>query len=278
MRVLDGRYRLESVLGRGGVGTVYRARDLRLDRAVAVKVLRGELLADAGARERFRRESDILARLRHPGLVAGSDSGSLPDGGAYLVMELIPGEDLRHVLEREGRLDLPAALPILTTVCAAVEAAHRQGVIHGDLKPENIILPDDGTCARVLDFGVMPVLADGAHGSALARGGPSAAKRGFFGTPAYMSPEQLGGQPPDARTDVFALGVLTCEMLTGKLPFGGGPAAEVILAQAHGVPAVLQELQPPLARAVGSALERNPDRRPPSAQAFAHLVGAAGVL
>jgi serine/threonine-protein kinase len=266
MRVLDGRYRLESVLGRGGVGTVYRARDLRLERAVAVKVLGRELLADAGARERFRRESDILARLRHPGLVAGIDSGTLPDGGAYLVMELVPGEDLRHVLKREGRLDLPAALPILTSVCAAVEAAHRQGVIHGDLKPENIILPDDGTCARVLDFGVMPVLADRAHGSA------------FFGTPAYMSPEQLGGHPPDARSDVFALGVLTCEMLTGTLPFGGGQAAEVILAQAHGVPAVLQELQPPLARAVGSALERNPDRRPPSAQAFAHLVGAAGVL
>ena len=133
--VLDAKYRLEQLLGRGGMGAVYRARDMRLDRLVAVKVVRAELIGDPDARRRFRREAQIVARLQHPGIVAVFDYGTLPDGGAYLVMELVRGEDLRHVLVREGRLEAARATRILASVCSAIEAAHRQGVLHRDLKP-----------------------------------------------------------------------------------------------------------------------------------------------
>ena len=140
-RTVENKYRIEQLLGRGGMGAVYRARDMRLDRLVALKVVRAELLGDFEARQRFRREAQIVARLQHPSIVAVFDYGTFTDGGAYLVMELVRGEDLRHVLQREGRLEARRAMRILETVCAAIEAAHREGVLHRDLKPENILLP-----------------------------------------------------------------------------------------------------------------------------------------
>ena len=140
-RTVDNKYRIEQLLGRGGMGAVYRARDMRLDRLVALKVVRAELLGDPEARQRFRREAQIVARLQHPSIVAVYDYGTFADGGAYLVMELVRGEDLRHVLQREGRLEPARAMRILESVCGAIEAAHREGVLHRDLKPENILLP-----------------------------------------------------------------------------------------------------------------------------------------
>jgi GAF domain-containing protein len=277
-RVLDRKYRLEQLLGRGGMGAVYQARDMRLDRLVAVKLVRAELIGDPEARRRFRREAQIVARLQHPGIVAVFDYGTLPDGGAYLVMELVRGEDLRRLLVREGRLEPARAWRILSSVCAAIEAAHRQGVLHRDLKPENILLPGEDADAKVLDFGVAKVIStekrDGAPPGDAAT--LLTVEGAIVGTPAYMAPEQLRGQTPDARTDVFSLGVIAYEMLTGGLPFGQGSLAEVILAQGRGLaPAGTASLPAPLARAVRSALEYDPDRRPPSPQAFAHLMGAA---
>ena len=277
-RVLDGKYRLEQLLGRGGMGAVYRGRDMRLDRLVAVKVVRVELLGDGDARRRFKREAQIVARLQHPAIVAVYDYGSLPDSSAYLVMELIKGEDLRHALVREGRLEPSRATRILTTVCGAIEAAHRQGVLHRDLKPENILLPGDGTEAKVLDFGVAKIVDRDEGNPGPAESQTVLTVEGtIVGTPAYMAPEQLRGLVPDARTDVFSLGVIAYEMLTGRLPFGRGSLAEVILAQSRGVPQDgIDALPPALARAIRMALEPDPDRRPPSPQAFAHLSGAAG--
>jgi eukaryotic-like serine/threonine-protein kinase len=277
-RVLDEKYRLEQLLGRGGMGAVYRARDMRLDRLVAVKVVRAELLGDMDARRRFRREAQIVARLQHPAIVAVFDYGTLPDGGAYLVMELIKGEDLRRVLVREGRLEPARAARILSSVCGAIEAAHRQGVLHRDLKPENILLPGDDVEAKVLDFGVAKIIDHDRRDATMADAGTVLTVEGaVVGTPAYMAPEQLRGQTPDARTDVFSLGVIAYEMLTGNLPFGRGSLADVILAQARGVsPDGIDGLPPPLVRAVRMALEPDPDRRPASPQAFAHLIGAAG--
>jgi serine/threonine-protein kinase len=277
-RVLDEKYRLEQLLGRGGMGAVYRARDMRLDRLVAVKVVRAELLGDPEARRRFRREAQIVARLQHPGIVAIFDYGSLPDGGAYLVMELVRGEDLRRVLVREGSLEPERATRILSSVCSAIEAAHRQGVLHRDLKPENILLPGDDCEAKVLDFGVAKIIDRDRRDATMADSGTVLTVEGaVVGTPAYMAPEQLRGQTPDARTDVFSLGVIAYEMLTGNLPFGRGTLADVILAQSRGVSqGSVDGLPPPLARAVRMALELDPDRRPPSPQAFAHLIGAAG--
>ncbi len=151
-RTVDKKYRIEQLLGRGGMGAVYRARDMRLDRLVALKVVRAELLGDLEARRRFRREAQIVARLQHPSIVSVFDYGTFADGGAYLVMELVRGEDLRHVLQREGRLEPTAAMRILAAVCSGIEAAHREGVLHRDLKPENILLPGGNATRKSAGF------------------------------------------------------------------------------------------------------------------------------
>jgi tRNA A-37 threonylcarbamoyl transferase component Bud32 len=276
-RVIDNKYRLEQLIGRGGMGAVYRARDMRLERMVAVKVVRSELLGDPEARRRFRREAQIVAKLQHPSIVSVFDFGTFPDGGAYLVMELVRGEDLRRVLQREGRLDPERAVRILSSVCSAIEAAHREGVLHRDLKPENILLPGGASEAKVLDFGVAKVVADDRREQDGDGGQATVATVAgmIVGTPAYMAPEQLRGGTPDARTDVFSLGVIAYEMFTGELPFGRGSLAEVVLAQARGLPALSTPLPPAIERAIRSAVEPDPDRRPASPQAFAHLITAA---
>src|SRR5262249_2441616 len=155
-------------------------------------------------RHRFRREAQIVARLQHPAVVSIFDFGTFANGGAYLVMEMVRGEDLRRVLQREGRLDVTRALPILTSVCGAVEAAHREGILRRDLKPENILLPGGEVPAKVLDFGVAKVMTDQA-GDAEAT--LVTMPGSLVGTPAYIAPEQFRGMRPDARTDVFSLGV-----------------------------------------------------------------------
>ena len=279
-RTVDNKYRIEQLLGRGGMGAVYRARDMRLDRLVALKVVRAELLGDPEARRRFRREAQIVARLQHPSIVAVYDYGTFPDGGAYLVMELVRGEDLRHVLQREGRLDSAESMQILTAVCAAIGAAHREGVLHRDLKPENILLPGGGAPAKVLDFGVAKLVVDNPPREG-EDGGPDAqtaltAAGMIIGTPAYMAPEQFHAIEADARTDVFSLGVVAYEMLSGELPFGRGSLADVVLAQTRGVPPMPANLIPAAAeRAIRSALDADPDRRPSTPQAFATMLSAA---
>jgi serine/threonine protein kinase len=273
--IVDGKYRIEQLLGRGGMGTVYRARDVRCDRIVALKVIHTDLIGDAEAGQRFIRDAQIAARLHHPAIVAVQDFGTFGDTGAYLVMELVRGEDLRRVLQREGRLEPRPALSILTAVCGAVEAAHREGVLHRDLKPENILLPDDGVEAKVLDFGFAGVLNDRAP--PLDATTIATAAGTIVGTPAYMSLEQLRGGTVDARTDVFSLGVIAYEMLTGELPFGRGSLADVVLAHSRGA-APIRSGPPALARAVHAALEAEPDRRPASAQALAHLLSAAAAI
>jgi serine/threonine-protein kinase len=252
---------------------------MRLDRLVALKVVRADLLGDPDARRRFRREAQIVARLQHPSIVSIFDYGTLPDGGAYLVMEFVRGEDLRRLLEREGRLDTPRALPIAVSVCAAIEAAHREGVLHRDLKPENILLAETDPAVKVLDFGVAKLVSEERAGSRDDDAASMVTVEGsIVGTPAYMSPEQLRGEPLDARADVFSLGVITYEMITGRLPFGRGGLAEIVLQQARGVPpmdAEGEEIPLGLQRAVGSALAPDPAARPVSAAAFAGLLRTA---
>ena len=265
-RVVGDRYRLEQLLGHGGMGSVYRARDLDLERAVALKIVRPELLDGRDVRARFIGEAQILARLQHPGIVAVYDYGTFPDGSAYLVMELVRGDDLRRLLQREGRLEVRHGLRILTAVCSAIEAAHREGVLHRDLKPENILLPAGELDAKVLDFGLANLVSEEVDGM-------------IVGTPAYMAPEQLRGAVPDARADVFSLGVIAYEMLSGRLPFGGGSVPEVALAQARGAPHLpAGSLPSGLERAIRAALDPDADRRPASAQAFAHLMAAARTI
>jgi eukaryotic-like serine/threonine-protein kinase len=245
--------------------------------------VRADLLGDPEARRRFRREAQIVARLQHPSIVAVYDYGTFADGGAYLVMELVRGEDLRHMLQREGRLEAAEAMQILTAVCAAIGTAHREGVLHRDLKPENILLPSGGAAAKVLDFGVAKLVTDDRAPDAQESGmstaqAPTAltAAGMIIGTPAYMAPEQFKAVDADARTDVFSLGVVAYEMLSGELPFGRGTLADVVLAQARGVPPMPAELVPQAAeRAIRAALDPDPDRRPPTPQAFATMLSAA---
>jgi hypothetical protein len=277
-RVVDNKYRIEQLLGRGGMGSVYRARDVRLDRDVALKLVRVDLLGHAEARRRFRREAQIVARLQHPAIVAIFDYGTLTDGGAYLVMELVRGEDLRRLLTREARLPRERVQRLMSAICDAIESAHREGVLHRDLKPENVLMPSAGTEVKVLDFGVAKLLAPDLEGVQTETSTSLTMDGVIVGTPAYMAPEQLRGEALDSRTDVFSLGVMTFEMLTGELPFGKGPLADIVLRQAQGPPG-LQVLDPSLPddleRAVQAALEVDRNRRPATPAAFARLLQKA---
>lgn len=214
-RTIAGRYRFERRLGSGGMGVVYEALDGELNRPVAVKVIRPELLASPDMLARFRREATLAARLSHPAVVTIYDFGVADDGRAYLVMELLRGRTLREEMSERGALDAGAVLEILRPVCGAVAIAHDNGLIHRDLKPENVFLVRSGErwTAKVLDFGLAKPLERGAAGMM-----ESTFPGALFGTPAYMSPEQRRGDAPAESWDTWALAVVAFEMLTGLRP------------------------------------------------------------
>jgi hypothetical protein len=265
--VVDGKYRVDAVIGQGGMGAVFRAWDLRLERAVAIKVVRADLLSDPDSRARFRRESQIVARLQHPSVVTVFDYGTLPDGAAYLVMEFVPGEDLRQLMKREGRLTPSRMSALLQGIAGGVESAHKSGIFHRDLKPENILLPESGTGPKVLDFGVAKLTDQSmtTDGGTLTVGGT------IVGTPAYMAPEQLRGDAVDGRADVFSLGVMAYEMVMARLPYGGGSFIEIGMKQAAGEKQVeCGDLPPALADVIRRAIAYEKDRRPASPVTFAN--------
>ncbi|MFQ5696276.1 MAG: serine/threonine-protein kinase, partial [Terriglobia bacterium] len=221
-RLLADRYRLERRLGRGGMGTVYAATDTALERRVAVKVIREELVGSADVAERFRREARAAAGFSHPNVVTVHDFGVAAGTRAFLVMELLEGTGLREELRRQKRLAASRTREILRGVCAAVEAAHRRPLIHRDLKPENIFLAraEAGETPKVLDFGVAKFLPTSTQ--------PTADTGSSFlvGTLQYMAPEQLRGQAADAAWDLWALAIVAYEMLTGARPFPGATPVE----------------------------------------------------
>jgi predicted ATPase/serine/threonine protein kinase len=280
--VVDDKYRIEGLLGSGGMGTVYRARHVQLERPVALKVLRSELLAEPSMAERFRREAVAVARLRHPNIVTVHDYGLAPGIGAYLVLELLEGRLLRDELTEHRRLDTPTTLAILGQVCAAVEAAHRAGVVHRDLKPDNVFLERRATgrgseanapLAKVLDFGLAK-LEEVFRSSQ----GRLTLANAVVGTPLYMSPEQCQGEDVDARSDVYALGCMAYEMLTGRPPFTAPSVAALVYKHIDEAPARPSRLAPEIAPAVEEALLRALAKRPtdrhPSAESFARALGA----
>ncbi len=270
-RVVDTKYRVDRVLGRGGMGAVYCAHDMRLERDVAIKVVRAELLSDPDARTRFRREAQLVARLQHPGIVSVFDYGTLPDGAAFLVMEYVRGRDLRAVLRADGPMAPDRVTRLLRAIAAPVEAAHALGVLHRDLKPENILLPDGDVGAKVLDFGVAKLL--GSDGTAPENETLTLAGQPI-GTPAYMAPEQLAGASVSTRTDVFALGAIAYELLTGTPPFGRGPLVEIATRHRTGPgPIEREDVSPTMAEAITRALSVDAAVRPASATAFALSLG-----
>jgi serine/threonine protein kinase len=257
---LDERFEVLELLGRGGMGVVYLARDRRLGREVALKLLtspgeKAMALLEAEARSLAQLEHDHVVRLYELGFQKG-----VP----FLVMELMRGWPLSTRLA-EGRPTLVEAVRIAVDMLLGLARAHELGLVHRDVKPGNVFLEQTGR-VKVADFGLAVSIT----------GQSSAAGNGLVGTPAYMAPEQFKALPADARTDVFSLGVIAYEMLSGDLPFGRGTLADVVLSQARGVPPMRPDLIPPAAeRAIKLALDEDPDRRPGSPQAFATQLSAA---
>jgi GAF domain-containing protein len=267
--LVDQKYRVDAIVGQGGMGAVFKAWDVRLERPVAIKVVRADLISDPDSRLRFRRESQIVARLQHPSIVTVYDYGSLADGAAFLVMEYVPGEDLRQLLRREGRLDTPRMSALMNGIAGGVEVAHKSGIFHRDLKPENILLPEGGTGPKVVDFGVAKLAAAvSGDGTTISRVGT------IVGTPAYMSPEQLRGEAVDARADVFSLGVMAFEMLTARLPYAGASLFDIGLKQVEGK-VDTTGIDAGLARVICSAISYEKEKRPGSATAFAEQIKTA---
>jgi serine/threonine protein kinase len=235
---LSDRYTLERELGRGGMASVWLARDLRLDRPVAIKVLHPELAGAIGV-ERFVREVRVTARLQHPGVVPVLDSGSFAGPGGielpWYAMAYVPGESLRQRLDRERQLPVEDALRITGEVADALAAAHREGIVHRDIKPENILLA--GGRAWVADFGIARALVE--------TGGERLTSTGIaIGTPAYMSPEQATADLVDARTDQYSLATVLYEMLAGEPPFAGPTAHAIMARRVAGPPRPIHPVRP----------------------------------
>jgi serine/threonine-protein kinase len=269
-RLLDGRYRLDRPIARGGMATVYTATDTRLDRVVAVKVMRPALAEDADFVARFAREARAAARLSSPEVVAVHDQGTDPSTGtAYLVMEYVAGRTLRDVIRDTGPLSASRALGLLEPVLRALAAAHAAGLVHRDVKPENVLLGDDGR-VKVADFG----LARAVETSNL-----TATTGLLIGTVAYLAPEQVEHGTADPRTDVYAAGILLWEMLTGTPPYDGDSPLSVAYRHVHDdvpPPSTLVEGIPPAVDALAvRATRRDPDQRPADAGAFLAEVLAA---
>ena len=260
-RVLDGRYRIESFLARGGMATIYRGADLRLDRTVAIKVMHPTFATDPGFVDRFEREARAAARLNSPYAVAVHDQGN-DAGVTYLVMEYVPGHTVRDVLRTHGALPPAQALAIIDPVLQALAAAHRAGYIHRDVKPENVLISEDGR-VKVTDFGLARAI----------EGADSGKTHGLLlGTVAYLSPEQVEHDRTDARSDVYSAGILLFELVTGQVPFTASAPMQVAYRHVHedvpapssihpGVPVGIDEL-------VLRATRRNPDQRFGDADAF----------
>lgn len=264
-RTLDGRYRVLRRIADGGMATVYLAVDERLDREVALKVMRQHLTHDESFVTRFRREARSSASLSHPNVVAVYDQGD-DDGCIFLAMEYVPGQTLRDVMREEGLLSPRAALDVLEPVLQALAEAHSKGLIHRDVKPENVIINDNGT-VKVADFGLARAVTSQTVTST---------QGVLLGTVAYLSPEQVERGVADARSDVYAAGLMLFEMLTGTKAFTGETAIHVAYQHVHGgVPSPSSRvagLPPALDDLVAVATARDPDDRPADAGEFLDLV------
>ena len=271
-QTLDDKYLIEQLLGIGGMGTVYRARHLLIDRPVAIKVLNQRFAEDETVQARFRREAKAAGRLQHPNAVLVTDFGQTAGGYAYIVMELLEGSTLRDVLAKESPLETARAVSLMLQISGAVAAAHDAGIIHRDLKPANIFVvqrPDVPAAVKVLDFGIAKIAVE-----TIDEDDPKTLTYmgAMIGTPRYMSPEQCIGKELTPAADVYSLGVILYEMLTGKMPFNGSTPLAIAVKHATQAPLrpreIISSIPAALEEVVLHALEKRPENRPADAAAF----------
>jgi beta-lactam-binding protein with PASTA domain/predicted Ser/Thr protein kinase len=262
-QVLGERYEIGGVLGRGGMAEVHRGRDLRLGREVAVKVLRSDLARDPSFQVRFRREAQAAASLNHPAIVAVYDTGedrTTTGATPYIVMEYVEGETLRDVLRREGRLDPERAMSLAADICGALDFSHRNGIVHRDVKPGNVMITPQGT-VKVMDFGIARAVSDSAA--------TMTSTAAVIGTAQYLSPEQARGESVDARSDVYSMGCLLYELVTGAPPFTGDSPVAVAYQHVREDPKLPSSINPQIPRELDAillkAMSKNPANRYQSA-------------
>ncbi|PYO97708.1 MAG: serine/threonine protein kinase [Gemmatimonadetes bacterium] len=276
-QVLDSRYQVQKKLGEGGMSYVYLAREVATGKDVAIKVLSPKLATDRSSVERLRREAGLAMRLEHPNVCRILRLGESEDGLIYLVMPFLKGELLSDREVKSGPMAVEVGVAVLQQVCAGLHHAHELQIVHRDLKPENIMLvAEDGGSERavVMDFGLAKERrAEGQLAKLTATGI-------ILGTPEFMSPEQIRGKQLDARSDIYALGIVAFEMFSGKLPFQGRNAQEMMIARLRGQPLKLRQLRAdapePLEKALARAMESNPDNRYDTALDFAAALAGVG--
>jgi len=258
-----GRYELESRIAIGGMGEVWEATDHVIGRTVAIKILKDEYMGDPGFLERFRAEARHAALVNHEGIASVFDYGE-EDGSAFLVMELVPGEALSTILERDGSLSTDKTLDIVAQTAAALQAAHAAGLVHRDIKPGNLLITPDGR-VKITDFGIARI-ADQV---------PLTATGQVMGTVQYLSPEQASGHPASPATDIYSLGIVAYECLAGKRPFTGESQVAIAMAQINEQPAPLPPtVAPPVQNLVMAMIAKKPDDRPASAAAVSRAATA----
>ncbi len=264
-RVLNNRYQLLDQLGKGGMAMIYQARDLMLERIVAVKILRQDYSRDPAFQDRFRQEAKAAANLSHPNIVTVHDFG-LDHGQLFIVMEYIPGSDLKTLIKQRGRFSPEDALPLIIQACAGLGYAHRAGLVHCDVKPQNLLVTPDQRL-KVTDFGIARALAT-IH--------PDEQTDLVWGSPQYFAPEQAAGGAPSPSSDVYSLGVVMYEMLTGTLPFQASTASELARLHMEAEPPPLMEMVPDISPTLDQiqrkVLSKEPSQRYRTADQLGRLL------
>jgi serine/threonine-protein kinase len=252
--LLNARYQILERLGSGGMAEVFRARDLELDRYIAIKVLRADYSRSAEFQDRFRQEARAAANLSHPNIVTVHDVGMAEDQ-LFIIMEYVPGRDLKTLLRQHGRLQLQTAIPLMIQGCAGIGYAHRAGLVHCDVKPQNMLVTPDQRL-KVTDFGIARALATMV---------PGEREKVVWGSPQYFSPEQARGEGPTPASDVYSLGVVLYELISGTPPFTASTAEELSRLHMYAEPLLISEYVPDISteleQIVMKVLDKEPSRR-----------------
>lgn len=263
--LLGNRYLIQQTLGSGGMSVVYKAHDTMLERPVAIKILRKDFSTDADFCNRFRQEAKAAANLSHPNIVTVHDFG-IDNGRLFIVMEYVPGEDLKTMIKRQGRFSIEQAILLISQACAGVGFAHRSGIVHCDIKPHNLLVYPD-LRLKVTDFGIA---------RALSTINPEERSSVVWGSPQYFSPEQASGMAPSPASDVYSMGVILYEMLTGRLPFNSEDSSELARLHRETLPISPRkfnpEITPGLEQVVLKVLSKQPHSRYRTCDQFGHIL------